>query len=850
MSKITDSLSRLLRRSRPRDLRRDLREQSTEEYWRFREKELSRGTWIYRLWDGIETETQGAKALFEVVRSVIPSLEAFVVGCLVLAAVLALEAYMLASYPGLPIAPQGDSAPPLGAFPTLAVQISASLLGFYLASVSIVLGRSYDDVSADVRELVLMSTRTKIHLAFIGTAIGAGLTLVVLHSFEYSYGYLTVGLYVLLVALSGYAFVQLAFGAFNLFDPIRLSNEPLQTLFRAIDRIDSKGFRGDEPTLRDTAQRADTSLRVLAELMNLTRKRSSVDTTTLVKMVEDLLENVSEYAQKKHRLAPTSAWFLPEPVYPRWVETDPLQVSNALKASTPLQPKMEPRTDWLERRASKLVSAALSSCIAVNNRAAALEITALVASTVRVLGRCYHINDAISMSEIVRDLCWDVQKENAAAIAAASEPPKLLASLLLGWQEAVRSWPEEIRSSVYETDWESRRTRSVQIRGTSRVWTAAQDLLSEVQAELDIEGQRKTPDWYLRLKLADESILSLREFGAQLPDILRSFTLPEFTQSSPVLEAAAGEQALQALARAMPIADAISESVKGLESLRMGNESQPTEGLDNLGERIRALRAPVLERIAEAVTDLRPVRSQSEPDLFGSAWYALVYYTEDAIATGDEELVGRVFPRIIFATTTLENYILSTYGPPTYQYSSANYDPLMDLLELSGLAVVYASLRGDQSDDPVRRAWGNYFDACQEPEEFAKLILNMLDLGALSLPAETIWRTEWGMRLSREVVRAGYARPRLNPFEEAPEWKAPPLIKMLGIGEDLPSVDLAPREISAAEIIAPQSSESDEQLRGRAGLREYYDMRDRYDLSDTSGEEPPNSGAKDSEDFL
>ena len=77
-----------------------------------------------------------------------------------LAAVLLAE-FLLACYLWPNLIPSEDSMPPFGTFPTLAVQVSASLLGFYLASVSIVLGMTYHDVSAEVRTLVIGSPRTR-----------------------------------------------------------------------------------------------------------------------------------------------------------------------------------------------------------------------------------------------------------------------------------------------------------------------------------------------------------------------------------------------------------------------------------------------------------------------------------------------------------------------------------------------------------------------------------------------------------------------------------------------------------------------------------------------------------------
>ena len=742
----------------------------------------------------------------------------------------------LAGYVAPMLVPTGDLPPPLGTFPTLAVQVSASLLGFYLASVSIVLGTSYQDVSADVRALVLGSARVRLYLQSVGMAIGVGLILVLSQSLGIPFGYLTAGLYALLVVFSGWAFAQLAFGAFNLFNPIALAEDPLRALYRSIGRLGSKGLAGDEAVLGTAAQEADKALRILAELIRLTGNRASVDQSGLAGMVERLLARVQLYAQKKHLLGPTSAWFILEAVYPKWIEADHSSVSIALETSTPLPPQMKPAADWLERRSADLASAALEVCVAADDRDMVARITRAVASTAWTLARYSRLDDAIAFSGVVRDRCWAIESENAVAIGVAAGPPFVLANLLLGWRDAIDDWPNEVRAVVAETEWNRRNTAAVRIRGPERVWTAAQRLLQEIQAEHDIEGRRVTPDWYLSLALADAYIFSLREFAKKLPELVDDFVAPAIARSSPVVKASVGSLALQALAKAQLVADTIPKAVEGLESLRSGNAQEPAEELERLSERVQVLRSQVLERIAEAVTELRPEQSQFEPDYFGEAFFTLVHYTEQAITNGDVPLVETLFPKVLSATLELHRYIVTTYQPPTYRYNRTLFDPMVDLLELSGLAVIYGELLGDRSADPVCQAWVGYVQRSGRPEDVAKGILSVLDEvdGQFWFEGSQrdIARFEWGQRLSKRIVEAGYAEPDYFPFGGRQTSTAPPLIKMLGVSRSMPRISLHPRAIFAAQVIGPLSGDSEEVLRVRPALRDYYEKRDRHTAVD------------------
>ena len=842
--------------TKARNLNHRLKEQSTEDYWRNRERAASGRLRViahrYRIGSLVDLLRQDVG----IVRgALVLLLQAFSAGAIILITVLLAE-FVLAIYVWSPLIPSGSSIPPLGAFPTLAVQVSASLLGFYLASVSIVLGQSYSNVSADVRDLVLGSRRVRLYLKSVGTAIGAGLTLVLLQSLGVPYGYVTVTGYSFLVLFSGWAFVQLAFGAFNLFNPIALGQEPLLALYRAIDRLGSGGLSRNEAVLRVASGEANRALLVLAELIDLTLLRVSFDRGRLAGMVEQLLALVQFYAQRKHLLAPASEWFIREPVYPKWIEASHSETSMALKTSTPLQPRLGPSANWLERRSAELASAALEDCVVANDRNSSLRITTQVAATAHSLAKSYRIDDAITFSAIVRDRCWSIEMENPAAVAAAAAPPLILANLLLGWREAINDWPDEILAVVGETKWDRRSTKTVEVRGSNRVWNAAQQLLREIRAEQDIEGRRATPDWYLRFALANVCIFSLREFAKEFPKLLDDFLMPTSKGSSPEVIAMTGSQALQALAKAQLFAETLPQAAENLEILRSGNDRQETEEFEGISELVRKNRNEVLQRIAEALIELRPNQAKSESDLFGEALFTLIHHTEEAIVTGDVDLVKDVFPKVLFASLVLQDYALSTYQPPTFQVNSTIMDPTVDILELSGLAMIYATIRGDQSDAPVRQAWMSQLKSFPRPDQVAKLVLDRLEMKdgyvSLGISQRDIARSEWEIRLTNKIVEAGYAVPEYDPFaRERPAWDAPPLIKLLGVTEHMRSVDLEPRSIFAAEIIGPVTGETKDTLRRRRSLRHYYEQKDFRDAREYSErDEPGNAVFENGEDDL
>ena len=160
----------------------------------------------------------------------------------------------LTGYPRFGFLLLGDDSS-LEAFPTLAVPVLAAFLGFYLATVGIVLGHSYEGVPESVRQ-----TRPQGILVRSGNSggcaepLGTELVLILLHSLGQAFGLLTAGGYSLLVGLGIWCFFKLAFGAFKLFDPVVLGFWLLPELSRAIRRLEARGLFGDDAVLGHTAR--------------------------------------------------------------------------------------------------------------------------------------------------------------------------------------------------------------------------------------------------------------------------------------------------------------------------------------------------------------------------------------------------------------------------------------------------------------------------------------------------------------------------------------------------------------------------------------------------------------------
>ena len=215
----------------------------------------------------------------------------------------------------------------------------------------------------------------------------------------------------------------------------------------------------------------------------------------------------------------------------------------------------------------------------------------------------------------------------------------------------------------------------------------------------------------------------------------------------------------------------------GLEGLRSGNDPQSVEEIEALNAGIRTCRTRILQRISTTIAKLKPANSKSDPDLFGQGLFTLVHHTEEAIVTGNIDIVEQVSPSVLKASFDLQQHLVVTYQEPTYQPTSAIFDPTVDILELSGLAMAYAVIRDDDSDAPIAEAWIEIIRSLPQPATDATYILNFLnqvDGGpSYGISPRSVARTEWEMKLTNRIVEVGYAFPESLALEKPPEWNAP-----------------------------------------------------------------------------
>ena len=727
-------------------------------------------------------------------------------------------------------------------FRNLAVQVLAALVGFYLATVGIVLGNAYQDESTSVRSVILANRDSRFYLQLLGWTIGAGAALAFIEAFGIvNAGVISTSFFGLFVALSGLAFARLANGAFQLMDPSFLSIEPLRTLDDSLSRLRKLPLPDDDEVLRANSLDARKAIDLLTEIAELAVERKSAGRSSLRQVVNALLSRLRQYSARKHLMAPTSGWFIDSPVYPSWFEAADLKRSRALESHLPLPPSFEPETDWFEKGIAKVAAIGIRACIVADDTKNARGIMANCIASARSLATGCRVEDALSFCRVLSDEIGEIDELNKTAGVIRVETPTLLHQAFAGWREAIELWPAEVKDAVARTNWDDSKTRLVHIKGTTRVWVAAQQLLKEVQAEHAVEGRRISPDWYLEYCLALECVLSLREFSSQFSEIVRGYMEFGAQESfSKETRAAFALQTIRMLQQVRLLAESIPRVVQELDRSLDGHVDMESPETAGLIASTTTLRRTAVTELSKLIVELEPTHSDSKPDLFGESIYTLLHCLEQEISTGQTELDPHWIRRLLAASWSFQTFVASKYQPPTFKSTPAVWDPMLDVLELSGLALIYEAIRNDQSAEPVRSAWKAWADAQKSPHDFVRAVLDILDAASSWLMPMSIRRTGWEERMVSSIDKAGMARPARFGIEGREErWNAPKIVKLLDISPSYRHVLIKPHALFAGIALAELGSEPEHQLRKRPGLRLFFEQLDLVSKWGTSESDEP-----------
>ncbi len=170
---------------------------------------------------------------------------------------------------------------------------------------------------------------------------------------------------------------------------------------------------------------------------------------------------------------------------------------------------------------------------------------------------------------------------------------------------------------------------------------------------------------------------------------------------------------------------------------------------DAVDTRIRAVRMRLVVALGQALPALATLpQSEQWPDYFGLAYSVLSQEAYFAMATGDETLFQQVIPSVFEAWQSapgrVADQLQNIDATMRFIYST---EPVEDILELSGYALIFSELDGKAFWDTMKALWNTYFAQLPAPQDEADRIMSIIKA-----------RQAWPTIFPRAFVRGTWER--------------------------------------------------------------------------------------------
>ena len=714
------------------------------------------------------------------------------------------------------------------------ITVSGAFLGLYFTALNVLLSSAYKQVTSDIRGLIM---RDKVGDAYIQIVAFTGAYSVILFGLIVI-GYTpSFGSLVLLITLGVseiYCFISQWLRVTQFFDPSTLVFYLSKDLIKWIEEATTKGRWWLDASFQAHFQkRAEQTLNTYRNLIITVRGEEHLRSQSLIKLSNSLLRLLTVYEFQKDLIPSQSKWFKTIFQYKDWLTASHSETSIATQTGTALFPNEIPDLLWVEKEIGKIIDFALKGFLEKKDLLNALTLFQHFQNVTKNLARNHSIDEALLLFRIIKvntekhSQAFDVpnlDSENDLdplrfTLALVDFCALSFINILLGLAEgAERMAPKSFTSIIASANQTS--VKSLYRTGLPRkVLQQLESTKKYLDFERVVEGKALTPQWF-QLQLVTLSYLHFLEstFKSLIVELDKVF----LGQAKSLVEQKKHLLAIHLIERGFEACNKFAVHFTGLQ--RYCAELDQARKLNDIPwvnfpwEQYQKTIADIHKELIELFsTLLHPIiklpRLDDFPDHFGHAYTVLTDECLKSMISGNEDLFKKIFPVVFLAALEAHDRHKKLEIVDVETRVGLLADPIIDLFDLSGYALIFDELDGKDFWSTVRGTWDKYLAGRTDRLELIKLFITLGTHHQFLMFPRSITRTSWQQQLQRVLRQRGLMREEFfDPFsnDQEEEKHSSKIIQMLTRSimlheeaRDLFVVTYFKAEIQKAEIEIP-----------------------------------------------
>jgi hypothetical protein len=647
--------------------------------------------------------------------------------------------------------------------------VGGVFLALYFTAISTVAANVYAAVPHDIRNLMLRDKVGNAYVRIVALLAALSGLLLLARAAGASVWHVALPVLAVLTLFSVYAFVRLGQRAFYFLDPTILATT-VEVDFRTwFGRARAGSYRAsDEAFQHHYRNRARAASESFSALVRITTRQETVDVAPLERLSTSIIRTLRFYAQHKHEIPAQSLWFGQRLRHRQWFLTGVSELMIAGPTLTSLQPEIVPDRDWVEEALLGSLVDALQAHLRFGRLMAAAALLAEITDPIEEMSKSGASQVVLKWSGAIASTAV-----NAALAATADDPAEQRAIVSILDTAMMQSLAVDIGllkavTSIDPDSFEARLTSSAAIRRVAQgqqLPPRVKDYLEIAAATLDFEQVSRSPvrtaPWFVvesglnQLALAVES--DLRTLLTWSADFATRVADQAAAAERYVEVAAIASRGLELAGRFGVLLDEAEQLAAAIEAkAKLGDDlPRPRWQWSDWRAETETLQVGMIERLAAMIPylALRDPRDDI-PDYLGEAVHRAGEACFDALGANRATVFDRLYRPYFFGALSVSDRLRQQLAD-RHPVAAVPWltEPIVDLLSISGYALVYAELHGNPALwDTVRRIWDDFLaraeGATAAPVIAASIAYreNMLGLG----PREMLrtWDQRTGATLS------------------------------------------------------------------------------------------------------
>lgn len=592
---------------------------------------------------------------------------------------------------------------------TIIASIAGVLIGLYFTTLSVVAGSIFAKVPSNLRALLLREKIGNVYVNILAKLTVTSIAMLGFISLGGNFGIL-IYLYIILFSCFGiFCIVKLGMRVFLFFDPSLLSDSIFNDLKKEIELASVKGFAWTDRNFQSFYQENTKNLiSTLETLIDICINEPYLHNKSLSYVLNGTINFLSYYTKHKSYIPKKSLWYILSVKYHSWFLSSAYEKILALNTQTELFPKMEQDFYWLENKILDIIYNAIKKILAKNNYDILLSFMRELNEYLEILGNYLEIKRGQNIIKEIDKIVEKNFKESAKIMSFDVDENRIglfdlfgltNLNLIFGFKKFIENTNLTfLTKNISNINWLKK--NEIYNKNFPHLVLARLEYIQErIVFEQSVEKRIITPIWYITQLVLIRYLEIINDITNDSINFLKEFYVDKsreyFLDHQYILSAIHTQRGLEACIKFQEKTSVFNILIEELEKKMIIKDLKIAEwDWIKLNDSINNSYKKLVQNLSECTPKLALIeRYDKFPDIFGHSLGVICNECFNAMHNKEIDQFKLIFSYLpICALLAHERIKKETKDWEPESSIVFSFDPIMDVLMLSGYAKIYAEL--------------------------------------------------------------------------------------------------------------------------------------------------------------